>query len=93
MDGRGLFEVFLSYFSKGPCCFPYVLLIAGCMIALETVYDLALHLLWILVLRLHEYLFYGFVAFEVNLYAILTTDVLDTFHNSFSIWYDYLSHC
>ena len=46
MDGRGLFKVFLASFSKGPCCFPNVLLIAGYMIALETVYDPALHLFW-----------------------------------------------
>ena len=46
----------------------------------------------VLVLRLHENLFYGCVAFEVNLHSILTTDVLDTFCNSFSIWYAYLSH-
>ena len=37
MDGRGLFGVFLASFSKGPCCFPYVLLITGYVIALETV--------------------------------------------------------
>ena len=37
MDGRGLFEVFLASFSKGACCFPYILLIAGYVVSLETV--------------------------------------------------------
>ena len=37
MDGIGLFEVFHASFSKGPCCFFYVLLITGYVIALETV--------------------------------------------------------
>ena len=83
MDGRGLFKVFLASFSKGPCCFPYVLLITGYVVALETVYDAAFLLLWVLVLRLHEDLFYGCVAFEVYLYPILTTDVLETFCYSF----------
>ena len=63
------------------------------MLALIAVYNPTVLLLWVLVLRLHKYLFYGCVAFEVNLYAILTQDVLDTFCNSLCIWYDYLSHC
>ena len=33
----GLFKVFLASFSKGPCCLPYVFLIAGYVIALEAV--------------------------------------------------------
>ena len=39
MDGRGLFEVLLASFTKDPCCFPYVLLIAGYVVAPETVDD------------------------------------------------------
>ena len=41
MGGRGLFKVFLASFSKGPCCFPYIFLITGYVVALETVYDAA----------------------------------------------------
>ena len=31
--------MFLASFSKGPCCFPYVLLITGYVVALEAVDD------------------------------------------------------
>ena len=80
MDGRGLFQVFLASFSKGPCCFPYVLLMAGYVIALETVDNPAFLFLRVLVLWFHEDLFYCCVAFEMYLYTILTTYVLETFH-------------
>ena len=33
------------------------------------------------------------VPFEVYLYTILTTDVFETFHKSFCIWYHYVPHC
>ena len=79
MDGRGLLEVFLASFTKGPCCFPYVLLIAGCVAALEAVDDPTLLFFRVLVLWLHEDLFYCSVAFEVYLYTILTIYVFETF--------------
>ena len=37
IDGRGLLKVLLASFPKGPCCLPYVPLIAGYVIALEAV--------------------------------------------------------
>ena len=79
MDWRELFKVFLASFSKGPCCFPYVLLIASYMFALETVHDATFLLLWVLVLGIHKDLSDDFVAFEVYLYTILTTDVFENF--------------
>ena len=45
------------------------------------------------ILGMHECLFNGCVSFEVYPNAIPTTDVLETFHYSFCIWYDYLSYC
>ena len=39
MDGRGLFEVLIVSFPKGPGCFLYVLLIAGYVVALKTGQD------------------------------------------------------
>ena len=80
MDGRGVFEVLLASFTKGPCCFPHVLLITGYMVALETVDNPTLLFFRVLVLWLHEDLFYCCVAFELYLYTILTTYVLETFH-------------
>ena len=37
MDGRGLLEVFLASFSKGPCCSPFVLLNTVYVVVLEAV--------------------------------------------------------
>ena len=54
IDGRGLFEVFLASFSKGPCCLSYVLLIAGYVIALEAVDYPTFLVLWVLVLGFHD---------------------------------------
>ena len=71
-------EVLLASFSKGPCCFPYVLLIAGYVIALETVDNTALLFFRVQVLWFHEDLFYCCIAFEMYLYTILTTHVLET---------------
>ena len=39
----------------------------------------------------HEDLFYGDVAFELNLYAILTTYFFETFYQSPCIWYKHIS--
>ena len=83
MDGRGLFEVLLASFPKDPCCITYVLLIAGYVVALETVDDPTLLVLRILVLGFHKNLFDCCVTLAVYLYAILTTDVLEAFHYSF----------
>ena len=63
------------------------------VIALVTVYDTTFVVLGVLVLRLHEYLFDGGVALEVNLYTILITYLFDTSGYSFCIGYDYLSYC
>ena len=71
MDGRGLFDVFLASFSKGPCCFPYVLLITGYVIALETVDNPTLLFFRVLVLWFHKDLFDCCIAFEMYLYTIL----------------------
>ena len=71
----------------------YFSLQATYLVALETIYGATFLFFWVLVLRLHENLFYGCVAFEVYLYPILTTDVLKTFCYSFCIWYNYLPHC
>ena len=79
MDGRGLFKVLLASFLKGPCCLPYVLLIAGYVNALEAVDYPTFLVLWVLVLGLHEDLLDCCVALEVILYAILTTCVFETF--------------
>ena len=59
---------------------PMYFLIAGYVVALETVYDATFLFLWVLVLGLHEDLFNGCVTLEVYLYAILTTNVLETYH-------------
>ena len=48
--------------------------------------------LWVLVLGFHEDLLDCGVALEVNLYAILTTCVFETFHQHFCVWYDYISN-
>ena len=93
MDGRGLFEVFLVPFPMGPCCFTYVPLIAGYVFAFETLDDPSVLVLRVLVLGFHKDLFDCCVALEVYLYTILTTDVLETFHYSFCVRYDYLSYC
>ena len=39
LDGRRVPEVLLASFPKGPCCFPYVLLIAGYVVALVLVLE------------------------------------------------------
>ena len=85
--------MFLASFPKGPCCFTYVLLIAGYVVALETVDDPILLVLRVLVLGFHKSLFDCCVALEVYLYAILTTDVLEAFHYSFCVRYNFLSYC
>ena len=53
VDGRGLLEVFLVSFSKDPSFFPYVVLTAGYVVALETVDNPALLFFRVLVLWLH----------------------------------------
>ena len=65
MHGKGLFEVLLASFPKGPCCFTYVLLIAGYVVTLETVGDPTLLVLRVLVLGFHKNLFECCVALEV----------------------------
>ena len=93
MDGKGLLEVFLASFPKGPGCLPYVFLIAGYVVALVTVDDPTLLIHGVLVLRLHKYLFDSCVSLEVYLDAILTTDVLETFSCALNIWNNYLTYC
>ena len=61
--------------------------------ALVTVYYTTFIILGVPVLGLHNDLFDCSVAFKVNLYAILTTCLFDTFHYSFCIRDDYLSYC
>ena len=74
--GEGCLRCSLHFFSKGPCCFPYVFLIAGYMITLATVDDPTFPFLWVLVLWFYENLLDCCVAFKVSLYPILTTYVL-----------------
>ena len=93
MDERGLLKVLLASFPKGLCCLPYLLLIAGYVIALVTVDDPTLLIHGVLVLRLHKYLFDSCVTLEVYLDAILTTDVLETFGCALNIWNNYLTYC
>ena len=85
--------MFFSSFPKGPCSFPYVLLIACQMATLIAVYDATLVVLGVLVLGFHKYLIGGGVALEVNLYAILTAYLFDTFGYSFCVRDDNLSYC
>ena len=92
VDGGMLFGVFLSSFPEGPCSFPYILFITVKVVALVAVYDSTFVVLGVLVLGLHEYLFYCSVTLEVNLYAILTTYLFYTFSCSFCIWYNNLSY-
>ena len=92
MDGRGLLQLILSSFPKGPCSFPYVLLIAGYVIALEAVDYPTFLVLLVLVLGFHEDLLDCGVALEVSLYSILTTCLFETFHHPQYVWYDYISH-
>ena len=79
MDGRGLLQVFLASFPQGSCCFPYVLLITGYVLALVNVDYPTILVHGVLVFRLHKYLFDSCVSLEVYLDSILTTDVLETF--------------
>ena len=65
MDERGLLKMLLVSLPKGPCCLPYVLLIASYVVALEAVDYLTLLVLMVLVLRFHEDLFYYGVSLEV----------------------------
>ena len=92
VDGRRLFKMFSSSFPKGPCSFPYVLLIASQMVTLIAVYDATFVVLRVLVLGFHKYLLDGGVALEVNLYTILTTCLFDTFSYSFCVRDDNLSY-
>ena len=85
--------MFFSSFPKDPCSFPYVLLIACQMVTLIAVYDATFVVLGVLVLGFHKYLLDGGVALEVNLYAILTTYLFDTFGYSFCVRDDNLSYC
>ena len=85
--------MFFPSFLEGPCSFPYVLLIACKMVTLIAVYDATFVVLGVLVLGFHKYLFDGSVALEVNLYAILTTYLFDTFGYSFCVRDDNLSYC
>ena len=66
MDGRGLLEVLLASFTKCPCCFSYVLLIAGYVVALETVDNPTLLFFRVLVFWLHEDLFYWYVVLKCS---------------------------
>ena len=59
----------------------------------ETVYNSTFVVPGVLVLRLHEVLFYGSIALEMYLDTMLTTDVFETFGYSFSVWYYYLTYC
>ena len=93
MDWKRLFKVFFSSFPEGPCSFPYVLLIACQMVTLIAVYDATFVVLGVLVLGFHKYLPDGGVALEVNLYAILTTYLFDTFSYSCCVRDDNLSYC
>ena len=93
MNGGRLFKVFLSSFLKGSSSFTYVLLITIKVVTLVAVYDSTFVVLGVLVLRLHECLFDGGVALEVNLYTILTTYLFDAFGYSLCIWYDNLTYC
>ena len=63
------------------------------MVTLIAVYDATFVLLGVLVLWFHKYLLVGGVALEVNLYAILTTYLFDTFGYSFCVRDDNLSYC
>ena len=62
------------------------------MRALVTVNYSTFTVLGVLVFWFHEDLFDGLVAFEVYLDAILTTCLLDTFRDAFSVWDDYLAY-
>ena len=79
MDGGRLFQVFLTSFSKGPGCLPYVFFITSYVIALETVNYHTLLFFGVLVLGFHENLFDYSVTLEVSLYPILTTGVFEAF--------------
>ena len=92
MDGRGLFQVLLVSFTQRPWCFPYVLLITGNIPTLVTAYDPTLLVLGVLVLWFHKYLLDGCVAIEICLYAILTTDVFETFSYALCIGNDHISY-
>ena len=72
-------EILLASFPKGPCYFPYVLLITGYVVALVAVYNPTLLIHGVLVLKLQQCLFYCIVALEVYLDTISATDVFETF--------------
>ena len=62
------------------------------MRALIAVYYATFAILWVLVLWFHEDLFDGLISFKVYLDTILTTCLLNTFRDAFSVWDDYLTY-
>ena len=79
MDGRGFLEVLLVTLPQCPCCFSYIFFTAGEVITLVAVYYPTSTILGFLVLRSHKCVLDCGAAFEVGLYAILTTYVFEAF--------------
>ena len=84
--------MFFAPFLQGPGCLSYVFFIACYVGTLITVDNATFLLHGVLVLGLHEQLFYCCVTLEVYLNAILTTYVVKAFSCSLCVWDDDLSY-
>ena len=69
--------MFFESFSKGPRGFPYVFLITCKVLPLEPVDGPTIAFLWVFVFGGNQEILNGAITFEVALYAIPTTDLLD----------------
>ena len=77
MNGRGGFLMFFVPFCKGSCRFSYIFFLTPIFTTFESVYDPTFVGNRIFVLGGHEEVFYGLISFEVYLYTIFLTSVLE----------------
>ena len=85
VNGRGGLQVLFVSFTKGPGGFPYVLIITAWVPTLVPIDGTTLVDHWVFVLGGDQEVFDGSATFEVNLDAIPTTDLFDTFTKTLSL--------
>ena len=93
MNGGGVFQVLFEPFSKSPGGFPYVFIITGKVTTLEPVYGPTFADHGVFVLGGRPVGFHGTTTFEVGLYAILPTDILDIFTETLCVRYNNVTLC
>ena len=81
----GGFEVFLKPLSKCSCCLSNVFMITFQPVTLVSVNNTTLFCDMVLIFESHQFFFYGFTTFEVNLDSISFTYVFEGFTKSFII--------